>query len=374
MVAAQQSPDSQRWADGPADAVRQWLGLLAGSAKGRAIQDVLILPSDQVYRIDLARLVHDHRKNRADISIVSHVVPEEEAGRFGILTYDKHLQVTSFNEKPNKAALQPLSTSWESVDMAFAMTQSADDDETVVPWNLRSRARAISQMVANQERQFVASAGIYLVKAKVLKNLLEPEEARNFSKDIIPEAIKQGLNVRVFPLKGYFEDIGGSIKDYYNFSIGVANGTVPFSFIDPISPIFSCPAILPPNSIQDSMIKGVQVGSGCTILRSTLTNSVIGARSQIGEGCIIQESVIMGNDYYDNETSPLPDTPPLGIGSSCHIHKSIVDKNVRIGSNVKLLNKEGITESDRIQLQGVWIRDGIIIVAKGTVLPNGFEV
>ena len=374
VVAAQQSPDSQQWADGPADSVRQWLKLNEGSAKGRSIEDILILPSDQIYRIDLARLTHEHRKSNSDITIVSHVVSADQAKRFGILTYDDDLNLISFKEKPsNQEALKSMSMPWKFIDMAFAVTTSLDDEDTVpvaASSTSISRAKVLAQMTTDKDKQYVASCGIYLIKAKVLKDiLLTKSGARTFSRDIIPDAINQGRKIRTYPLKGFFDDIGGSVRDYYDFSIGVAKGDIPFSFIDPVSPIFSCPAILPPNCFQDSKMKGVQVGSGCTILRSTLTNSIIGARSQIGEGCVISDTVIMGNDFYEDPHQS-PDTIPVGIGSDCEIHKTIIDKNVRIGSDVKLLNKEGIVESDRIK-QGIWIRDGIIVVAKSTVVESG---
>lgn len=366
VVAATQSPNSQRWADGAADSVRQWMGLLDGSPKTRSIEDVLVLPSDQVYSTDFGNLIAFHRESLADITIVCHEVREETADKFGIVKVDNDSRITDFAEKPTGDDKVSMSMDWDELDTFL--------ENGATPLSGSSTSGTASTHHA-EERAYIASCGMYVFRRDVLKKLLSGQKARDFGREIIPEAIKAGYKVMAYHLDSFWEDIGGSIGDFYDLNIRLVGDNPPFIFNSPDRPFFARPANLPPSELEGCQVKNVIVGSGSVIKNSHITKSIIGSRSIIGEGCKITDSIIMGSDYYEEEKdfkrAISPSFPHIGIGDGSTLHKCIIDKNARIGKNCKLVNKEGIWESfDRIK-EGICIRDGILIVSKSAVVPDG---
>ncbi|GAX84589.1 hypothetical protein CEUSTIGMA_g12010.t1 [Chlamydomonas eustigma] len=360
VVAATQSPDSQRWSEGPADSVRQWMGMLESNAKSRSIQDVIVLPSDQVYSLDFSKLLAFHRDNLADITIVCREVEESKAQQFGIVKVDKNSQITNFSEKPKGDEKTMMSMDWDELD-SFLVSGSTE----LQPSPLRSQ---------DGSRAYIASCGMYIFRRDVMKDLLVGKQARDFGKELIPSAIQDGLKVMAYHMDSFWDDIGGSIGDFHKLNIELTSVEAPFNFNVAHNPLFACPVNLPPSIVDNCTLVNTMVGPGCTLTSSKFSDTVIGARSLIGSGCQISESILMGADYYEAEKSlqkPIgPSFPPVGIGAGCTIHKALIDKNARIGSSCTLVNKEGIIESfDRIKA-GICIRDGVLIVSKSSAVPD----
>lgn len=364
VVAATQGPKEQRWAEGPADTVRQWWNMFKGNIHERLIEDVLVLPSDQVYLIDFEEVVDFHRQSLADLTIVCRPVEEKLVDHFGIVKLMAHsTSIDTFEEKPQGDERKAL-MSMDFEDMEEFINESHVDS---VPF---------LDLETSKHRSWIASTGIMLFRKEALDMLLKRNQrAKDFGREIIPDALKAGLKVVAYNFPGYWTDIGGSIREFFDFNIALANGQVPFTFDDPKNPFYSSWGNLPPNQIQGCTMKNTIISSGCKVIKSQFNSSLIGARSIVGEGCNISDTMIMGADYYEFEkTWPKqvgPQYPAIGIGKNCKIHKAIIDKNARIGHGCELLNKEGVFESMDQLGKGIVIRDGVIIVSKSAVVPDG---
>ncbi|HAE87921.1 TPA: glucose-1-phosphate adenylyltransferase, partial [Candidatus Marinimicrobia bacterium] len=215
----------------------------------------------------------------------------------------------------------------------------------------------------NPDKPYWGSMGIYVFSKKILRKALSDIQKDDFGGDIIPGAIESGYHVQAYFFNGYWEDIG-TIRSFYEANIAMTAQTPPFCFRDPLMPIYTHARMLPGSHIGDTCIVSSTVGEGSMIRATTIRKSVIGIRSVIDYGTTIESSYIMGNDYFeeDRETSI-----PLGIGRNCVIKNAIIDKNVHIGNDVQILNKNGVDYKEESQY---WIRDGIVVVKKGAILEN----
>jgi glucose-1-phosphate adenylyltransferase len=224
-------------------------------------------------------------------------------------------------------------------------------------------------------KPFIASMGIYVMKAKALKELLLTmmPTANDFGNEIIPGARNAGMLVQTFAFEGYWEDIG-TVEAFYKSNLALANpATAQFSFYDKNAPIYTMSRFLPPSKILDADVSLSIIGDGCVIRGGTkVKNCVVGIRSLIGEGCTIEDSLVMGADYYETqeECTFVPGCLPMGVGAGTTIRKAIIDKNARIGENCQIINKEGVREANR-ESDGWVIKDGIIVVIKDSVIPSG---
>jgi len=364
VVAATQSPTSQRWADGAADSVRQWLALLGTATRARAINYVMVLPSDQVYRTDFSRIVGFHRDNMADITIVCREVQEARADHFGLVRLNKDSTILEFQEKPTGENMTSMSMDWEDIS------------DFLKDGILDFQALDSQHGGPGDERAYIASCGMYIFSREVLEELLAVPKSRDFGRDVIPNAIKSGKKVMAYHMDSFWDDIGGSVEDFYNFNMAIAREEIDFSFSEPgQAPFYTCPTNLPPSMLDGVDLHSTIVGPGTFISGGKIIESIIGTRSIIGSGCNIAHSVVMGADYYEEEKkwprAVSATYPPIGIGKNCIIDKCIIDKNVRIGNNCQLVNKEGVHESmDRIK-EGICVRDGILLVSKSAVVPDG---
>jgi glucose-1-phosphate adenylyltransferase len=224
--------------------------------------------------------------------------------------------------------------------------------------------------IDDEERPYVGSMGIYLFKTDVLFELLEQNELEDFGKHIIPCAI-QNKKTYGWTFDGYWEDIG-TIRSFYDTNLELAETKPRFNFYDPQAPIYTHSRFLPGSTINNCTIEKALIADGCVIEDSVIRKSVIGLRSQIGTGCYISRSIIMGLDYYDNPTlQKSEDIPPLGIGDGCQIRGAILDKNVRCGRNVVISEFPEDAEFDH---ELYYVREGIVVIPKGTVLPDGMRI
>ena len=340
ILAAQQTPGDDKWYQGTADAVRQNLSYFLE----RPYKYFLILSGDQLYRMDFRLMLSQHLETGADLTIATTPVPREPARAFGLMHTDAESRITRFVEKPGK-----------------------DDqllDQLAMPASLH---RSVG--IPESEERFQASMGIYLFNRKVLEDALANDFA-DFGKNIIPSIIKE-KSVYSYIFDDYWEDIG-TIASYYEANLECTKIVPKFNFFDSKNPIYTRARLLPASKINNAVIEEALLSDGCIISSATIRRSIIGVRSVIESGCEITDSIIIGSDYYNKvwfvdgqETSK-----PILIGAGTKIHRAIIDKNVSIGKNVD------IHPRDRVNEDNEWchIRDGIVVVPKGTVIPDGTVV
>ncbi len=327
ILAAEQTLQSEDWYQGTADAVRKQIREIIASDAAYT----LILAGDHLYRMDYEAMAKFHWEKNADITVGVHPVTREEVTGLGILKVAEDRRITAFVEKPKDPKLQ-------------AQFISRDDPE----------------------RPFLASMGIYMFKTSLLIDLLTNNlNYDDFGKDVIPNSIRTQA-VYGYAFDDYWQDIG-TTRSFYETNLALTTSDSPFNFFDPERPIYTNPRTLPGSSIEDSVLKDVQLCEGCRIQKAQITHSVIGLRSQIGPGTKIKDSIIMGADYYDNPAIKSTDVP-MGIGANCIIEGAILDKNVRIGDGVIIKPFPRGTEMDA----GTWVvQDGIVVIPKDTtILPN----
>ncbi len=339
ILAAEQTPDSLGWFQGTADAVRQSLKHI----RNEEFEYVLILSGDQLYQMDFATMIDAHTASGADISIATIPVGDREAPEFGILKTDENNNITSFIEKPAKDLLP--------------MWVSNTGDEMLV-----------------QGRVYLASMGIYIFNRKLLFSLLneEKKDATDFGKEIIPDAINK-YKVTSFQYEGYWTDIG-NIYSYFEANLALTLDLPAFNLFDK-KMVYSRARMLPPAKISGTMLKQALIADGSIIHAETITNSVIGIRSRIGTGSNIESCYIIGNDFYETIEEIAYNyekgIPKLGIGDNCSLKNVIVDKDCRIGNNVKITGGNHLPDSDHSLFA---IKDGIVVIKKGAVIVDGFEV
>jgi glucose-1-phosphate adenylyltransferase len=141
-----------------------------------------------------------------------------------------------------------------------------------------------------------------------------------------------------------------------------------YDFFDSAAPIFTHARILPATKINGANIKEALISDGCIITDAHVETAVIGVRSIIETGTTLREVIIMGADYYAGAAGTDPNKAPPGIGRNCRIERTIIDKNVHIGDNV-VVTPDGKPENMDSEL--FYIRDGIVVIPKDTVIPSG---
>jgi glucose-1-phosphate adenylyltransferase len=343
VLAAQQTPENLSWFQGTADAVRQYLWLF----EEWDVDEYLILSGDHLYRMDYRQFIQRHRETGADITLSVIPIDERRASDFGLMKINESGRVVDFSEKPKGEALKKMRV-----------------DTTVL---------GLNQEQAEQQ-PYIASMGIYVFKKDVLIKLLkEASERTDFGKEIIPDAAND-YNVQAYLFNDYWEDIG-TIEAFYNANLTLTQQPrPPFSFYDEQAPIYTRARYLPPSKLLDCHVTQSIIGEGCILKNCRIENSVLGVRSRIESGCIIQDSMIMGADMYQPFAERQSDcdhrSVPLGIGSNTIIRRAIIDKNTHIGCDVQIVNKDNVQEAER-ESQGFYIRSGIVVVLKNAVIPDG---
>jgi glucose-1-phosphate adenylyltransferase len=346
ILAAQQTPENPNWFQGTADAVRQYMWLF----QDNEVSEYLILSGDHLYRMDYSQFIQRHRDTNADITISVVPMDEERASDFGLIKIDEDGRILSFIEKPKGEALK-----------------QAQVDTTVLGLTPEEAQRS----------PYIASMGIYVFKAEVLTELLkQAPDQTDFGKEIIPAAA-QTHNVQAYLFNGYWEDIG-TIKAFYEANLALTDQPQPvFSFHDESAPIYTRGRSLPPTKLFNCTITDAMIGDGCILKECQIHHSVLGIRSHVESGCVIQDSLIMGADYYQPSPESTIDCRdpeiPLGIGANSTVRGAIIDKNARIGCDVQIINKDRVEEAERSDL-GFYIRSGIIVVAKNATIPDGMII
>ncbi|OUC15480.1 MAG: glucose-1-phosphate adenylyltransferase [Alkalinema sp. CACIAM 70d] len=343
VLAANQTPENPNWFQGTADAVRQYLWLF----QEWDVDEYVILSGDHLYRMDYREFVERHRETGADITLSVVPMDERRASEFGLMKIDNSGRVIDFSEKPKGDALKAMSV-----------------DTTVLGLSAEEA----------QESPYIASMGIYVFKRDVLIKLLRQNpEFTDFGKEIIPNAAKDH-NIQAFLFNDYWEDIG-TIEAFYNSNLALTQQPrPPFSFYDENAPIYTRQRYLPPSKFLDTHVTESIIGEGCILKNCRIHHSVVGVRSRIEEGCIIEDTMIMGADYYQSFSEQSQDCHtdyiPVGIGKDTIVRRAILDKNVHIGCNVQIVNKDRVEEANRENL-GFYIRSGIVVVLKNAIIPDG---
>ncbi|MBI4454847.1 MAG: glucose-1-phosphate adenylyltransferase [Acidobacteria bacterium] len=337
ILAAEQTMENLEWFQGTADAVRQTLThILSEDPK-----HILILSGDQLYRMDYRLLHTQHIANRADISVAVLPIPVSRASSFGVLKVDERGQIVSFREKP----------------------QDRKDIE-----QMQSPAAFMRRFgITAPGKSILASMGIYLFEQSILDQLLRDSKMVDFGHDIIPSAIGS-FRAFAYPFDGYWEDIG-TIKSFFQAHLDLTEDIPCFDLFDTKAPIFTHPRFLPPSRIHSCKVLRSIISDGCIVSGSSIEQSVLGVRSVIAEGANLRRTLLMGADYYER-----PDRHTkirMGIGKDCNIQNAIIDKDARIGEGVKIRDH---SHSADCEGPNYYIRDGIAVIPKGAVLPDGTEI
>jgi glucose-1-phosphate adenylyltransferase len=340
ILAAEQTPDNPGWFQGTADAVRQSLRHIGNME----FEYVLILSGDQLYQMDFAEMLAEHKAKNADLTIATIPVDERDAPEFGIMKTNEENLITSFIEKPNKDVL----SDWTS---------------------------DTGEVMKAQGKNYLASMGIYIFNRKVLFDFLQNvhPEATDFGKEIIPDSIAN-YTVTSYQYEGYWTDIG-NIYSFYEANLALTQEIPPFNLFDNTKTVYTRPRMLPPAKISGTTLEKTVIAEGCIIHASRIENSVVGIRSRIGHGTTINSAYIMGNDFYETIDEMAENLqkgiPKIGIGERSYIKDAIIDKNCRIGDDVKIMGGTDKPSSDH---KLYTIKDGIVVVKKGAVIPNGYVI
>lgn len=342
ILAAEQTNEGDKWYQGTADAVRQNLVHLA-------VEDedlVLILSGDQLYRMDYGTLIEQHERTQARITVAATFVPASEAHAFGLMRVQDDLSISEFVEKPTEQSV---------IESLFA------------PAEARAEGRVGDNAL---ERCCLASMGIYLFNGSVLKEALRTKET-DFGKEIIPAMLEDGGAIYSYPFDGYWEDIG-TVHAFFEANLRITDDVPPFNFFDADNPIYTRARYLPAAKVNRCDLEKAIMAPGSIITAARIQRSVIGLRSHVRDDTILTNVVMMGAQDYETEarrgTRDL-NLPELGVGKKCHIEHAILDMNCRIGDDVHL---SPTGKPDGVYLDGaIQIRDGVLVVTKNAVVPNG---
>jgi glucose-1-phosphate adenylyltransferase len=336
VLAAEQTPGNADWFQGTADAVRQSMHHFTR----HDFEYFLILSGDQLYQMDYGEMIQAHKDSKADITLATIPVNAKDAPSFGILKSNDENRITSFIEKP-KTGLLP---DWSS---------------------------EVSEEMKNEDRHYLASMGIYIFNRELLERLMGETGTVDFGKEIIPQNIDK-LKIQSYQFEGYWTDIG-NVESFFKANLELTDNVPPFNLFDKDLPIYTRSRMLPTSKISGTAMDRAVIGDGCIIAAAKIERSVIGIRSRIGEGSTVINTYMMGTDYYESldEIERKQIKILMGIGERCYIKNAIIDKNCRLGDDVKInggLHLED-TETDMYV-----IRAGIVVVKKGAIIPAGFTI
>ena len=331
VLAAEQTEESGDWFQGTADAVRQNKRHFAN----HEFRDVLILAGDQLYHMDFARMLETHRRHVADVTVAVTPVHTEQATGFGILKMNGLGRITHFEEKPPAERLPSLVSEIPALGPGL-----------------------------------IASMGIYIFKGEALEAALKNPALVDFGRHVIPDALARA-RVQAHVHRGYWEDVG-TIRSYYQANLALCQPVPPFDFYEASRPVYTHPRFLPASKVESCVVTNSLLSEGCIVVGAQIERSVVGIRSRIGRGAQVRESLILGADYYQTldelERGAGRGTPPIGVGEDSVVTGAILDKNARIGRGVRIVNEAKVQEKDG---EGYYIREGIVLVPKNGVIPDG---
>jgi len=339
ILAAEQTPGNTSWFEGTADAVRKCLHHL----KRHEFEYILILSGDQLYSMDFNTMLKEHIEKKAEISIATIPVNAQDATGFGIMKTNEEGYIDSFVEKPGADVLNQ----WES---------------------------NVSEEMKRENRRYLASMGIYIFNRGFLFDMLNSEEdATDFGKEIIPKSIEK-YKVASYQYEGYWTDIG-TVRSFFEANLNLTEGIPKFNLFNPHSVIYTRARMLPPSKVNGTTLEQATIADGCIILASRIEHSVIGIRTRIGKGTTVINSYIMGSDSYQNldelNYSLQHGVPVIGIGERCYINNAIIDRNCKIGNDVRINGGDHLEDREH---ELYVVKNGIVVVKKDVTLPDGFTI
>jgi glucose-1-phosphate adenylyltransferase len=331
VLAAEQTEEGGSWFQGTADAVRQSLRHMHRTPS----RDVLILSGDQLYSMDYQQMLRTHRESGADATVAVIPIAEDQTSSFGILKMDNSGRIVHFDEKPPA-----------------------------------ERLPALQSELPGGGAGYLASMGIYIFRREVLERAVANPQLVDFGRHVIPEAVpRQRVQAHVY--RGYWEDVG-TIQSYFQANLALCEPIPPFDFFDENRPVYTHPRFLPASKVERCTVHNALISEGCIMHGAEIDRAVIGIRSRIGSKVRIKNSLLIGADYYETleemRATEARGIPPVGIGSESVIQNAIIDKNARVGRGVQILNESGLRQKDG---DGYFIREGIVIVPKNGVVPDG---
>ncbi|MFK7776090.1 MAG: glucose-1-phosphate adenylyltransferase [Saprospiraceae bacterium] len=336
ILAAEQTVESENWFQGTADAVKQCMHHLTY----HEYDYILILSGDQLYQLDFEQLANYHIKQGADLTVATIPVNARDAEGFGIMKVNADGLIDSFIEKPSGDKVP----NWKSE----------------VGDNYRA-----------QGKEYLASMGIYMFnKASLKKLFVDNDTATDFGKEIIPKSIKSGYKVASYAYGGYWEDIG-TIRSFFQANLELTDNLPNFNLFDNQNMVYTRPRMLPPSKFFGTQFRQAVIAEGCIIHAKKIERSIIGIRSRIGEDSVLKNVIIMGNDYFETLEDLQKNNIPMGIGQRCHIENAIIDKSVHIGDDVLIHGHDKLEDKDT---DTYCVRDGIIVLRKGAVIPSGMRI
>jgi glucose-1-phosphate adenylyltransferase len=331
VLAAEQTEEGGNWFQGTADAVRQSLRHM----RRTAARDLLILSGDQLYSMDFRQMLRTHRESGADATVAVIPVAEDQTSGFGILKMDATGRIVHFDEKPPRERLPGL----------------------------------VSTLPEGGEG-YLASMGIYIFRREILEEAVGNPQLVDFGRHVIPDAVPR-QRVQAYVYQGYWEDVG-TIRSYFQANLALCDPIPPFDFYDEANPVYTHPRFLPASKLEGCNIRSALVSEGCILHGAEIDRSVIGIRSRIGAKVRIQNSLLIGADVYETLdemwASEHRGVPPIGVGEGSIVENAIIDKNARVGRNVRIVNEARVQEHDG---DGYFIREGIVVVPKNGVIPDG---
>ena len=332
VMAAEQTMDNTEWFQGTADAVRRCLKHF----NDPAYKYIVVLSGDQLYKMNFKDMLDFHKEKKADMTLACNPTSaKENLNELGIIKLGANNRIVDFFEKP-------------------ANSKKLED----------------ASIVVEGKKSFLISMGIYIFNREVLVELLTKDKKADFGKEIIPDSFAHKVT-EAFIYKGYWRDIG-SIKNFYDESLVLTKAVPPIDFFDENWPVFTRPRYLPPSKMKNSKISQSIISEGCIIESATIKHSVIGLRSRIEEKSIVEDSIVMGCDFYESLDDILSqrakNKPIMGVGKNCVIKKAILDKNVKIGDNVKIINEKKL---ENLEEKNYSIKDGIVIIHKNSTIAPG---
>ncbi|KAL3695240.1 hypothetical protein R1sor_009316 [Riccia sorocarpa] len=348
VLAATQTPgeSGMNWFMGTADAVRQFSWVF-DDVKNSAVEHVLILSGDHLYRMDYMDFVQKHADSGADITISCVPMDDSRASDYGLMKIDHRGQVLYFNEKPKGEQLR-------SMQVDTSVLGLSPEEARKMP--------------------YIASMGIYVFKKDILLKLLRWRypTANDFGSEIIPASAKE-FKVQAYLFNDYWEDIG-TIKSFFDANLALAEQPPKFKFYDASKPIFTSPRYLPPTKVERCRVIDSIISHGCFLRECSVEHSVVGIRSRIDSGVELKDTMMMGADYYETEAEMASflaaGKVPLGVGANSKIRNCIIDKNSRIGKNVVITNRDNVQEAERAS-EGFYIRSGITVTLKNSTIKDG---
>ena len=343
ILSAEQTEKSTDWYQGTADSVRRNLAHFSGTPHDL----VLILAGDQLYRMDFSKIIRQHIETRADVTIAATPFPVSRVEGLGLMRVNDDLSIAEFAEKPKDPEVINKFVISETLEEKLAQTSRA-------------------------EKHCLASMGIYVFNRAVLADALN-NTMTDFGKEIIPALLgRSRLFSHIF--EGYWEDIG-TVKAFFDANLALAQPLPPFNFFDELAPIYTKENYLPASKINKCDIDYTVIGDGSIVEDSIIKHCVLGIRSFVRRGCRLEDVVMMGADAYETleqaEMNRNQGVPSIGLGHGCDIQGSIIDKNARIGDNVKLSPRG---KTDGTYAHGIMIRDGVLVVPKGCVVPGNTQL